>query len=180
MSSLSPKLPSFDAEAEDPYPESDRAAATIEALLKKHREVEAAINIEAIRSRPYDPETGEVASFFDKIWESAKVRNVGSAPPFLYFEQRGQYSEWDIDGWHDLPPVAIPIDCTAHRLPKVLSDSVYSCKRCGYATKRDDWLLEHIREDHPEVDGPNCIARDYANIDSGGASSQDQISLAKF
>jgi len=158
-------IPALDLEAEDPYPDDDRAAATIEAMLKHHRDVEACFSsILSLRRCPYDEETGEVRSFFDLVIESAKIRNVGSPPLLLDFEKRGLYRDMEIDDWGELPTVEVPVDYKRLNLPKVLVENVYSCRYCGYYSHRDDRILRHVRDKHPQIDGPFCIAREEADI----------------
>lgn len=158
-------VPSLDLDAEDPYPEDDLEAATIEAMMKHNRRVERAFSsILELRWNPYDEETGEIRSFFDLVWESAQVRNVGSPPPHLNFEKRGRLWKDDIEDWAELPQVEVPIDYRRINLPKVLTKNVYSCRYCGYYTQRDDRILSHIRDKHPQVEGPLCIAREEADV----------------
>lgn len=171
-------VPSLNLDAEDPYPEDDLEAATIKAMLRHHRDAEATFSsILTLRRQPYDEETGEIKSFFDLVWESARVRNLGSPPPFLDFENRGKFWKDGIKDWSELPQVEVPIDYTKHRLPRVLVKAVYSCRYCGYYSRRDDRILSHIRDKHPGVEGPICIARDEADIVSPDEVDDEPITM---
>lgn len=158
-------LPALDLDAEDPYPEDGLAAATIDRMMKRHRHVEAAFSgILDLRRQPYDEETGELRSFFDIVFESVTLEHHGKPPATLHFEKRGHFWKDDIEDWSELPQVEIPIDYDPLNLPRVLVENVYSCRYCGYYSHRDDRILSHIREKHPQVEGPLCIAHDEADI----------------
>lgn len=167
-------LPSFDDDDEEPYPEGQREAATIQWALKAHRDAEAAIEQQlSIVREPFNEETGEVASYFDRVWTSANIRYLGSPPPFLSFEKRGHYWEDDV-GWADVPTVKVPRDYTTHRLPRVLKTSAFSCQLCGFITKRADWFRDHIREKHPKIEGPitrGCYRKYADTVDAETAES---------
>jgi hypothetical protein len=165
-------LPAFDNTAEDPYPDGQLEAATIEWMLKAHRKAGRVVEQQwGIVDQPYNEETKAIASYFDRVWKWANFENLGSPPPHLKFELRGHYWEDDI-GWADLAAVKIPSEDVPRRPPRVLETSVYSCKHCGYITKRADWFREHLRERHPKIDGPITRGsyQKHVEIGDGGAS----------
>lgn len=159
MVTLSADLSTFDADADDPYPEGELERAALDRLKSRRDLVARIINCRSsLRRRPFDPETGEIRSAFDEIWQcSTEAYSIHDGPETWTFhaERTYSYPDPDIKRWDDLPTLDLSWtdDWDRMRLPKIpTGGSVYSCTRCSFTTRRDDWARRHARENHQEVD----------------------------
>lgn len=149
-------LPTFDPDADDPYPADDLARALLVRLRSRRDLLTRIINPTArsIRYWPYDAETGDIRSAFDKIWDSAtEAYDLTKGPETWYTGSRRVWAfpDAEIGGWHDLPTLDLSWtdDWEWMRLPKYRPGKMFACTRCSYATHRGDRARRHDREAHP-------------------------------
>jgi len=144
----------FDPEADYPYPEDEFARAVLYRLYHRHRTVDRCVTPRLLTYHPYDPETGEVRSAFDEIWESAiEGYSIEDGPETWTFHAGPltAYPDEEVTGWHDLPDLDLSsFEDWEGDLPRVMSPGkVFACTRCTFTSHREDRARKHDREDHP-------------------------------